>query len=112
MHEIPRQVLIKLPPLWGVDLSITNEVILLWIAAALTFVLVTVACRRRSEIAKGPFQNLFEAIIEFLDDAIGHDILGEHGRHRQAQLAEQGDHHPHALTPAPRFSSICCLIQS
>jgi F-type H+-transporting ATPase subunit a len=81
MHEIPRQVLIKLPPLWGVDLSITNEVILLWIAAALTFVLVTVACRRRSEIAKGPFQNLFEAIIEFLDDAIGHDILGEHGRH-------------------------------
>ena len=81
MHEIPRKVLMELPTLWGVDLSITNEVLLLWIAAALTFVIVTFACRRRSEVPRGIFQNLFEAIIEFLDDAIGRDILGEHGRH-------------------------------
>ena len=81
MHDIPRQVLIKLPTLWGVDLSITNEVLLLWIAATLTFVVVTLACRRKALVPKGAFQNLFEAIIEFLDDAVGRDVLGEHGRH-------------------------------
>jgi F-type H+-transporting ATPase subunit a len=80
MHEIPRQVLIRLPILWGVDLSITNEVLLLWIAAACTFILVTLACRRRNPVAKGPFQNFFEAIIDFLDESIGEEILGKHGR--------------------------------
>jgi len=80
MHEIPRQIIIKLPTLWGVDLSITNEVILLWIAAAITFVLVTLACRRRNVVAKGTFQNFFEAIIEFIDQSVGDDVLGEHAK--------------------------------
>ncbi len=81
MHGIPRQVLIELPTLWGVDLSVTNEVLLLWISAALTFGVVTLACRRQSIVPRGTFQNLFEAIIQFLDDAVGRDVLGEHGRH-------------------------------
>ncbi len=80
MHEIPRQILIPLPTLWGVDLSITNEVILLWIAAVLTFTLVTLACRRRSLVAKGAFQNFFAAIIDFIDASVGEEILGKHGR--------------------------------
>ena len=80
MHEIPRQILIKLPTLWGVDLSITNEVLLLWIAAAVTFTLVTLACRRSSPVAKGPFQNFFEALVDFVDESIGAEILGQQGR--------------------------------
>ncbi len=81
MHEIPRQVLIKLPTLWGIDLSITNEVLLLWIAAALTFVVVAVACRRREPVARGAFHNFMEALIDFIDKSVGDEILGEH-RHR------------------------------
>ena len=81
MHEIPRQVLIKLPTLWGIDLSITNEVLLLWIAAFLTFAVVTLACRRREAIARGAFQNFFKAVIDFIDQSVGREVLGEHGRH-------------------------------
>ena len=80
MHEIPRTVLRQLPTVWGVDLSITNEVVLLWIAAAFTFVLVAVACRRRQAVAQGAFQNFFEAIIDFIDASVGEEILGKHGR--------------------------------
>jgi len=80
MHDIPRHVLIKLPVLWGVDLSITNEVVLLWIAAAFTFVIVSWACRRRTPVAAGPFQNLFEAFVEFIDDNVGTEVLGKLGR--------------------------------
>ncbi len=81
MHEIPRQILIKLPTFWGIDLSITNEVLLLWIAAAMTFAAVTLACRRREPIARGAFQNFFEAVIDFIDQSIGREVLGEHNRH-------------------------------
>jgi F-type H+-transporting ATPase subunit a len=80
MHEIPRQIVVELPTLWGIDFSITNEVVLLWVAAALTFVVVTIACSRRSVIATGAFQNAFEAIVDFLDASIGNEVLGKDGR--------------------------------
>jgi F-type H+-transporting ATPase subunit a len=80
MHEIPRIILKRLPTLWGVDLSITNEVLLLWIAAAVTFVLVTLACRRKSLVATGLFQNFFEALVDFVDDSIGAEVLGQQGK--------------------------------
>jgi len=80
MHAIPRQVVIKLPTLWGIDFSITNEVLLLWIAAAFTFVLVSLACRRKTHIARGSFQNFIEAAIEFIDDSVGKDVLGTHAK--------------------------------
>lgn len=80
MHELQRQVLISFPTLWGIDLSITNEVVLLWIAAAITFFCVTLACRRRTFIAQGVFQNAVEAIIDFIDDNVGNDILENDAR--------------------------------
>jgi len=80
MHEIPRQVIISLPTLWGIDFSITNEVMLLWIAAAFTFVTVTLACRRKTHVARGSFQNFIEAIIEFIDESVGKDVLGSQAK--------------------------------
>lgn len=80
MHDIQRHVLISLPTLRGIDLSITNEIVLLWVAAAITFICVTLACRRRTVIAQGHFQNAVEAIIDFIDDNVGKDVLGRDAR--------------------------------
>lgn len=77
MHEIERSVVITLPTLFGVDLSITNEVILLWVAAGVCFVMLTAACRRRTIVATGTLKNLMEALIEFIDQSAGQEILGK-----------------------------------
>ncbi len=79
-HAIPRQVLIELPSVFGIDLSITNEVLLLWLAAGLTFVVVTLACRRPEPVPHGGFANFFEAIIEFLEQSVIREGIGEGGR--------------------------------
>ncbi len=79
MHSIPRQVLVALPAVFGIDLSITNEVVLLWLAAGLTFGVVALACRRPEPVPRGGFANFFETIIEFLDRAVIKDGIGEDG---------------------------------
>jgi F-type H+-transporting ATPase subunit a len=79
MHEIPRMVLIPLPRILGVDLSITNEVLYLWLAAVATFALVTLACRR-GRVARGAFQNAFEAVIEFIENEVVRGTLGKDAR--------------------------------
>ena len=80
MHTFERQVLVGLPKVMGIDLSVTNEVLLLWLAAATAFVLLTVACRRKQLVAHGPLQNLFEALIEFIQKEIVTEGLGAEGR--------------------------------
>ena len=80
MHEIQRRVLVPLPTVFGIDLSVTNEVALLWVAAALTFGLLWLACRRRDPVARGRFQNLVEALIEFIDQEVVRSGLGEGGK--------------------------------
>lgn len=80
MHEIERRILLKLPSVFGVDLSITNEVVLLWLAAVLTFGILWLACRRRGAVARGWFQNLFEALIEFVETEIVKQGVGVEGR--------------------------------
>lgn len=77
MHEIARTVVIPLPALFGIDISITNEVILLWIAAVICFFAITIACRRRTLVATGTLQNLFETLIEFIDQSAGQEVLGK-----------------------------------
>jgi len=59
MHEIPRTVLFPLR-VFGLDLSVTNEVVLLWLAGAATVAVALPGCRRR-----GPLQAVFEALLEF-----------------------------------------------
>jgi F-type H+-transporting ATPase subunit a len=67
MQEVQRHVLITLPKILGIDLSITNEVILVWAAAITTFLLLATACRRRTLVARGAFRNFFEALVELID---------------------------------------------
>ncbi len=79
-HELERQVLLEIPPVLGIDLSITNEVVLLWFSAAVTFVLVTLACRRRGIVARGFLANAFETIVEFVDNEVMKGSIGKAGR--------------------------------
>ncbi len=80
MHEIERQVLVALPPVWGVDLSITNEVLLVWAAALLTLVLLGCAFRRRGCLPRGAYQNAFEALAVFVEREIAQEGIGAEGR--------------------------------
>jgi len=80
MHEIEREVLLPLPRVLGMDLSITNEMVLLWLAAAITFVVLTLACRRRQLVPHGWFQNLFEALVQFIERDVAGENIGKDGR--------------------------------
>ncbi|MBM4148178.1 MAG: F0F1 ATP synthase subunit A [Lentisphaerae bacterium] len=82
MHEVGRRVLFHLPPVLGIDLSITNEVLLLWAAAAVTFaVLFAAAPRGGGAVPRGAFRNMVEGLIEYLDrevvkSGLGHEAAG------------------------------------
>ena len=79
MHEIPRQVLLQLPRVFGVDLSITNEVLLLWASALVTCAVLILALSRRGEVARGPFQNAMEGLMEFVETSVVKDSIGTEG---------------------------------
>jgi F-type H+-transporting ATPase subunit a len=76
MHELPRKVLLQIPPIFGIDMSITNEVILLWMAGLVTLIIVMAGCRRKHMVASGFWQNLFDSIAEFMGQGVIRDILG------------------------------------
>jgi len=80
MHTLARKVLVPLPTVLGIDLSITNEVALLWIAAAVTFALLAAACRKRDLVPRGWFQNLFDALAELVEKNVVRDNIGAKGR--------------------------------
>lgn len=73
-------MLVPLPGFLGIDLSITNEVVLLWLAAAATFAVITLSCRRRGLVARGYFQNAFEAMVHFVDREVVCEGIGTEGR--------------------------------
>ncbi len=80
MQEAIRRVWIPLPRVAGIDMSVTNDVALLWVAAALTFVVLLPVCRRRTLVARGFYQNLVEGLIELVEREIVADSVGRRGR--------------------------------
>jgi F-type H+-transporting ATPase subunit a len=66
--------LIHLPPIGGIDLSITKHVLMLWIAAAVVLVVSTVTVRRYvrggAMVPKGPVMGLIEYVILRIRDEI------------------------------------------
>ena len=77
MHGIERHILFPLPKILGIDLSITNEVVLLWLAAIVTFVLLAMAFRRRNLVARGWFQNIFELLFEVVEKEAVRGSIGK-----------------------------------
>jgi F-type H+-transporting ATPase subunit a len=79
MHEIPTRVLIPLE-FGGLDLSITNEVVLVWLAALATLAILLPACRRKTLVPKGLYQNAIEGIVELIEREIVRESVGQEGR--------------------------------
>jgi F-type H+-transporting ATPase subunit a len=65
-----------------VDLSISHEVILVWIAAAVTMVVMIAGARAISAglATTGKFGNLVESLVDFVRSNIVEEFLGHHGR--------------------------------
>jgi F-type H+-transporting ATPase subunit a len=64
------------------DLSITDHVVLLWIAAGLTFVLLTLGARKLAAAPGAPtrFTSLVESLVDFVRENVAEAFLGEHAR--------------------------------
>jgi F-type H+-transporting ATPase subunit a len=64
--------------LFGIDLSITKAVVMMWIACCLTFLLLVVGGRRAKIVPSG-VQNFVEAVVDFLRTNMILETLGEEG---------------------------------
>jgi F-type H+-transporting ATPase subunit a len=80
MGEFETSVIIPIPKIAGIDLSITNDVVLVWMAGLLTLLVLLPVCRRRAPIAHGFYQNLMEGLIEFVEREVVVEGLGSAGR--------------------------------
>ncbi len=71
--------LIRLPTIAGIDLSVTKHVFMLWLVAALVFVVVTTAVRRylrQDRLVPSGFMNALEAVVEFVRDEVVRPNVG------------------------------------
>ena len=63
----------------GINLSITNFVVILWLAAALTFLFLVGAARAMNLTGTGRFPNLAESLLEFVRENVSEAFMGHHG---------------------------------
>jgi F-type H+-transporting ATPase subunit a len=69
-HDHP---LIKLPTILGIDFSVTKHVLMLWLVAAVVFLIVTIVVRRylkQPRLIPSGFMNGLEYVVEFVRDTI------------------------------------------
>ena len=72
--------LIHLPTIAGIDFSVTKHVFMLWVVAALLFVVVTTLVRRylrQDRLVPTGFMNALESVVEFLRDSVVHPAVGD-----------------------------------
>ncbi len=70
-NSSPEHPLIHLPTIWGIDLSVSKHVVMLWVVAAIVFFVVTTVVRRflrQSSPVPSGFTNALESIVEFVRD--------------------------------------------
>jgi F-type H+-transporting ATPase subunit a len=71
--------LVHLPPVFGIDLSVTKHVFMLWVVAALVFVVVTLIVRRylrRDRLVPSGGMNVLELAVEWVRDDIARPNVG------------------------------------
>jgi F-type H+-transporting ATPase subunit a len=73
--------LLQLPPVFGIDMSITKHVLMLWVAAAFLVIVTTVAVRRYvrsgTMVPKGPVMGLLEYVAVRIRDEIVEPNVGK-----------------------------------
>jgi F-type H+-transporting ATPase subunit a len=73
-------ILVHVPiQLFGLNLSITNFVVMLLLAAALTFLFLAGAAWALRPTGEGRFPNLVEALLEFVRENVSEAFMGQHG---------------------------------
>jgi F-type H+-transporting ATPase subunit a len=77
MEHLQPHVLIPLN-IGGLDVSITNAVLTLWVACALVFLTMTLAGRMGKLVPKG-LQNMMESLVSFAKNTLVVEIMGEDG---------------------------------
>lgn len=71
--------LFHLPPIFGIDMSVSKHVFMLWVVAALVFVVVTTLVRaylRRSDSAPTGAMNALEFVVEYVRDSVVRPNVG------------------------------------
>ncbi len=72
--------LIHLPTIYGIDFSVTKHVFMLWLVAAMLFVVITWAVRRylkQDRLIPSGLMNGIEAVVEFIRDEIVQPNVGQ-----------------------------------
>ncbi len=65
--------IIHLPPVFGIDFSVTKHVFMLWFVATLVFLAITVTTRRylrQDRLVPSGFMNGLEFVVQFIRDSI------------------------------------------
>ena len=78
-HLLAGEVSLPSLELFGIDLSITRHVVIMWVASILLIVLMLRAFRKPRTVPSG-LANFFEAIVLFLRDEVILPIMGEDGK--------------------------------
>ncbi len=78
LEEFRLHPIIELPHVFGIDLSITKAVIVMWISVALASFLIIYAGRRRGLVAGG-LKGGVEAVLEFIRNDIVLENMGREG---------------------------------
>lgn len=78
-HIVDGQIALPEIHLFGLDLSITRHVVMMWLASGL-LILSLLACFRRPRLVPSGLANLLEAIVVFLRDEVVLPVMGEGGR--------------------------------
>jgi len=78
MHHITDHKLFDLQ-VFGIDISITKHVLLMWIVSALMIVMFGILFRKPKMVPSG-LANFFEFIIEYLNQEVMKPFLGDHSR--------------------------------
>jgi F-type H+-transporting ATPase subunit a len=71
--------LIQLPTVLGIDLSVTKHVLMIWVVAALVFVIVSASVRRylrQDRLVPSGFMNALEFLVLYLRDSIVEPNVG------------------------------------
>jgi F-type H+-transporting ATPase subunit a len=77
LHHFELHPLVEIH-LFGIDLSITKAVLVMWIACAL-LLLLSILATRRSRLIPSGIQNIMESIILFLRNSLVLDTMGQAG---------------------------------
>jgi len=78
MHHILAQPVIKLPTVFGVDLTITNHVLMMWITSLILLLAFGLSFRRKKLVPSG-LANALEAAVVYIRDDVIIPNMGHHG---------------------------------